>query len=126
MRKSVPADWNMLVYTLAGEASFGSELVVDRSEESHLLVFPASDAGDADGLFVACAAGEDTPAQFMLLAGRAHNAPGCHRGPFYLNSFEQMQTAVQDFQEGINGFEGAPGWHSSIAKDCEIISLDKK
>ena len=49
-----------------------------------------------------------------MLAGQPLNEPIAQHGPFIMNKREELYTAFDDFQEGKNGFEGAPQWESKI------------
>lgn len=50
----------------------------------------------------------------MLLAGKPIGEPIVWRGPFVLNTDEQLQQTFKDYRFGKNGFEGADSWESDI------------
>jgi len=55
-------------------------------------------------------------ANFIIIAGKPMNEEIVSYGPFVLSSEEQLDQTFEDFQDGKNGFENAPGWKSEIRK----------
>lgn len=49
-----------------------------------------------------------------MLAGKPLNEPIAARGPFVLNTQEQLHQAFDDYQRGKNGFENSRTWASEI------------
>ncbi|MGH3744377.1 MAG: pirin family protein [Mycobacteriales bacterium] len=107
MRLSLPwpADFNALVYVLAGAGTVGTD---DRPVRTgSLAVF-----GDGDRLTLKAADRSDGPSEafeVLLLGGRPIREPVAHYGPFVMNTREELQQAVEDFQAGRLGVipEGA-------------------
>ncbi len=107
MRLSLPwpADFNALAYVLAGAGSVGTD---DRPVRTgSLAVF-----GEGDRLTLRAAARSDGPSEafeVLLLGGRPIREPVAHYGPFVMNTREELQQAVDDFQAGRLGVipEGA-------------------
>lgn len=57
-----------------------------------------------------------TGGKFILIAGEPIGDPIFQKGPFVMNTEEEVEQAYVDFKEGKNGFEGAPGWESRNKK----------
>lgn len=124
----LPQGWNSFAYTLSGTTSFGvaSESNNNATPSSSLAdPSPAKTVGpfhnvvfDKGGDFVhasnAAEAKEDS--RFMLIAGQPLDQKVVQYGPFVLNSQEQVQQAMMDYQSNSNGFERARGWRSEIGK----------
>ena len=47
---------------------------------------------------------------FILLAGKPINEPIVWKGPFVLNTQEEMKKTFSDYSNGKNGFEGSDTW----------------
>uniref|UniRef100_A0A3B3Z5R8 Pirin n=1 Tax=Poecilia mexicana TaxID=48701 RepID=A0A3B3Z5R8_9TELE len=76
-------------------------------ESHHTVVF-----GDGD-----CVRFENKCSEvshFVLIAGEPINEPVVQQGPFVMNTQEEIQQAIMDFQSGTNGFERAKNWRSKI------------
>jgi hypothetical protein len=114
LEQPLPKGWNGFVYTIAGSGKFGPEGSVTEAEAHHTLVMSAE--GEEDGLRVE--AGSDG-LHMVLIAGKPNGSeePIVQYGPFVMNTEEEIMEAMRDFQLGINGFEGARAFHSSIAKE---------
>ncbi len=46
----------------------------------------------------------ETPVSFMLLAGEPIREPIAHYGPFVMNTREEIEQVVLDYQEGRMGY----------------------
>ena len=85
----VAAGHNALVYVFEGAAVVGRTTL--RSSEAGLL----SDGDSAAA--TACDAG----ARFLLLAARPIGEPVVQHGPFVMNSAEEIEQAIRDYQAGV-------------------------
>jgi quercetin 2,3-dioxygenase len=45
----------------------------------------------------------ETPSRLLLLSGKPLNEPIAHRGPFVMNTTEEIQQAMLDYQSGVMG-----------------------
>lgn len=90
--QALPAGHNAFFYVYEGDAT------VDAAGESRKL--PRHSAGvlsEGDGVTIV-AAGEG--ARFILLAGKPLREPVVQYGPFVMNTREEIEQAVRDFQAG--------------------------
>jgi quercetin 2,3-dioxygenase len=93
------ADFNALVYDLAGRGTVGAEQ--RPIELGQLAVF-----GPGDVIEVAAAASQDSNApklDLLILGGRPIGEPVVHYGPFVMNTRGEVQQALVDFQQGRLG-----------------------
>ncbi len=92
--QAVPPGHNAFAYTYRGRVAIGATEVPDR----HMAIL-ANDGGTT----VVLAAAEAS--RVLLIAGRPLNEPIAQYGPFVMNTGEQLQQAVRDYQAGL--FEAA-------------------
>jgi quercetin 2,3-dioxygenase len=94
-----PADYNGLVYVLAGQGSVGSEHRPIRTGQLALL-------GAGDRITVAADETQDARhpnLEVLLIGGQPIGEPVVQYGPFVMNTREQLQQAVEDYQAGRLG-----------------------
>jgi len=99
----IPDGWNAFVFTLQGEALFGSNEL--KGPQHHTLLLDKTNGG----LKVKTT---DKACRFVLIAGEPTGEPAVQHGPFVMNTQQEIAQAIRDFQRGANGFERAPGWMS--------------
>ena len=87
--QAIPADHNGFVYTYRGRVSIDGTEVADR----HMAIL-ANDGGAA----VAIEAPAD--ARLLIVAGRPLGEPIAQYGPFVMNSGEQIEQTLRDYQAG--------------------------
>ena len=100
-----PAEFNSLVYVLAGDGFAGAERRPIRSGQLALM-------GAGDRLTVAAADRQEArhPAlEVLLLGGRPIREPVAQYGPFVMNTTAELEQAMRDYQAGRLGVipEGA-------------------
>jgi redox-sensitive bicupin YhaK (pirin superfamily) len=87
---ALPADWTAAVAVLHGSLDLGGRAV---PEGSVALL------GEGGALSAASPGG----ASFMVLAGLALKEPIAHYGPFVMNTVEEIEAAIRDYQDGRMG-----------------------
>jgi redox-sensitive bicupin YhaK (pirin superfamily) len=88
----LPAAHSAFVYSYEGSVSIG--------EESRLSTLAGQSAGVLSaGDHLRVAAGTE-PARFIVLAGRPLHEPVVQRGPFVMNTHEEIEQAIRDYQNG--------------------------
>ena len=102
------ADYNALVYTLAGLGSVGEERRPVRMGQLALF-------GDGNALTISAASVQESRSpnlDVLILGGRPIGAPVAWYGPFVMNTREEIIQAVSDYQAGrlgtIPAVHGAP------------------
>jgi quercetin 2,3-dioxygenase len=101
----IPEDWNAFIFILSGVGLFGSTEKLIEAPAHHTLVL-------SKGNSVHFKNEKETPLHIVLIAGEPLNEPVVQRGPFVMNTQEELRQAFLDYQMGKNGFENAPNWRS--------------
>jgi len=92
----LPAGHNAFLYVYRGEVAAGAEQ--ERVPERTMAIL--ANSPDSDGVTLqACAA----PARVLLVAGRPLGEPIAQYGPFVMNTPEQIQATLADYQAGRIG-----------------------
>ncbi|XP_048235694.1 pirin-like protein [Ricinus communis] len=111
LEQPIPINWNSFVYVLEGEGIFGNVKSLPTSAH-HLLLL-----GNGDGLEAWNKSSKTL--RFILVGGEPIGEPLVQWGPFVMNTQEEIDQTVDDFENYVNGFEKARHWRSQSA-----ISLD--
>lgn len=90
---SLPASYNGFIYVLEGEAQFGAEKVSASKGEVLWL-------GDAEGETSKITISTRTNTRFVLFAGEPIMEPIVARGPFVMNTEEEIKQAYSDYRTG--------------------------
>jgi len=101
----IPDGWNAFVYVLTGQGEFGSKKLI--SDAHHTLIL----SSNGHGLDFRNPS-NNTDCRFVLIAGEPLNEPVVQHGPFVMNTNEEIQQAIEDYQYCKNGFENARQWQS--------------
>ena len=81
--------------------------------QKHLLLL-----GHGDGLDVR--GNSSKPLRFVLAGGEPLGEPVAHLRPFVMNTEEEIDQAIDDYQYCINGFEKAKHWKSEAMVELEV------
>ena len=92
---ALPAGHNAFVYVYGG----GAVEVGGQAVESERMAILANDAA-ADGVSLHAPAAPAQLVRVLLVAGAPLNEPIAQYGPFVMNTTEQIQQAVADYQRG--------------------------
>nr|XP_029118534.1 pirin-like protein isoform X1 [Elaeis guineensis] len=104
LRQPIPPTWNSFVYVLEGEGVFCSEKNGPVGPHHILLL------GQGDGLEVWNRSSK--PLRFLLIGGEPLGEPVAQLGPFVMNTEEEIDRTIDDYQYFVNGFEKAKYWRS--------------
>ncbi|KAL0362891.1 UNVERIFIED_CONTAM: Pirin-like protein [Sesamum calycinum] len=104
IRQPIPESWNAFVYVLEGDGIFGTAR--SSAVSAHHLVL----LGSGDG--VEAWNRSSKPLRFILVGGEPLGEPVVQYGPFVMNSQEQIDQTIEDYENCANGFEKARHWKS--------------
>ncbi|KAJ3334743.1 hypothetical protein HDU93_007330, partial [Gonapodya sp. JEL0774] len=96
------------MYVLKGKGKFGTNSVEGHPRETLVA--------EQDGDTILATAG-DEDLEYLLLAGEPLNEPVVSRGPFVMNTNQEILECIADFQAKKNGFEMAENWQSDLSKN---------
>ncbi|PRQ32033.1 putative pirin, rmlC-like jelly roll [Rosa chinensis] len=111
LQQPIPTSWNAFVYVLEGEGIFGTPKSLPVAGH-HLLLL-----GSGDGLEAWNMSSKNL--RFILVGGQPLGEPVKQLGPFVMNTEEEIDQTIDDFENCVNGFEKATHWRSGSA-----LSLD--
>ncbi len=86
--QALPPSHNAFVYVIEGSVRFGAARAIGKH---HLAVLGPGDR---------VAASSDDGGRFLLFAGRPLGEPVARRGPFVMNTEEQIRQAIEDYRTG--------------------------
>nr|ACU20099.1 unknown [Glycine max] len=111
LQQIIPKSWNAFVYILEGEGVFGNQKSQPVTSHHILLL------GSGDGLEAWNKSSKVL--RFILVGGEPLGESVVQFGPFVMNTQEEIDQTIDDFENYTNGFEKARHWRSESA-----ISLD--
>ncbi len=91
----VGSDYNVFAYVIDGPGLFGD--TARRVRERHIIVF------GRDGEGVRLAATAEAPLNVLLIGGVPLNEPVARYGPFVMNTEQEIEQAILDYQAGRMG-----------------------
>jgi quercetin 2,3-dioxygenase len=100
MRQELPADYNAFLVVLKGDGLVGGQWLGGEQSPVHAGDVVWLTRTDDDGLSEVNIAGGTAPLRLLLFAGRPLREPVVARGPFVMNSEEQIRQANIDYREG--------------------------
>ncbi|AFS80688.1 Pirin domain-containing protein [Candidatus Nitrosopumilus koreensis AR1] len=92
--QNVPQNYNAFAYVIKGDAMFGNEKILAKQNQAVFF--------DQIGENIAISSDSD-PTEVLLIAGVPINEPVKRYGPFVMNTDDELQQAVKDFQNGKMG-----------------------
>jgi len=92
IRQSVDPDYHALIYVYEGDVEIGSA-----SQSRSLNTHSAGILGRGNAIEVL---GGKQGARFLILAGKPLNEPIAQYGPFVMNTSEEIEQAIIDYQSG--------------------------
>jgi redox-sensitive bicupin YhaK (pirin superfamily) len=101
VRQELPADYNAFLVALEGDG-----LVGDDRSSIHAGDVVWLTRSDAEGLSEVTMAGGNAPLRVLLYAGRPLREQVVARGPFVMNTEEQIRQAYIDYRDGRFGPSG--------------------
>ncbi|KAL7130872.1 hypothetical protein ABFS83_13G161200 [Erythranthe nasuta] len=105
VRQPIPLSWNAFVYVLEGEGRFGNSRSSATVSAHHIVLL-----GPGDGLEVWNKSSKSV--RFVLIGGEPLGEPVVQYGPFVMNSQEEIDQTIEDYENCVNGFEKARQWKS--------------
>lgn len=92
--QNIPQNYNAFAYVIKGNALFGSEKTLAKKNQAVFF--------DQNGERIVLSSNTDS-AEVLLIAGMPINEPVKRYGPFVMNTDEELQQAIKDYQNGKMG-----------------------
>jgi redox-sensitive bicupin YhaK (pirin superfamily) len=92
--QDLPGDYNGFIYVLEGKGQFGKSNV--DAETGHVLLLEKGEAGQESEVIIRA----KEKLRALLYAGRPLNEPIAARGPFVMNTEEELRQAYRDYMDG--------------------------
>jgi len=99
--QEVPEGWTTFVYVLEGKVDFSGKTV----KAHHTAVFGGGDC-------IKFSNADTGTSRFVMISGEPIGEPIVQHGPFVMNTEEEIEQAITDYQRGQNGFEKVKTWRS--------------
>jgi redox-sensitive bicupin YhaK (pirin superfamily) len=112
LQQLVPKSWNAFVYILEGEGIFGNQKSHPTTSH-HILLLGLGDGLEAWNK-------SSKVLRFILVGGEPLGEPIVQFGPFVMNTQQEIDQTIDDFENYTNGFEKARHWKSQSAIGLEF------
>lgn len=100
----MPAAYNAFAYVIEGSVLLGANATPVSAGQVAWLAKSSSPAGATDAVYMCgCRTSSGRPALVLLAGGEPIGAPVVHRGPFVMNTSEQIRQAFEDYRAGRLG-----------------------
>ncbi|XP_061169957.1 pirin-like [Saccostrea echinata] len=114
LEQPIPTGWRSFLYILCGKAKFGPAGSQEEHEAHHMVTF------EDDGDSIQVENSGTAKCHLVMIAGEPIKEPVYQQGPFVMNSQEEAQQALHDYQTGGPGFENASKWQSDYVKNLDV------
>ena len=95
--QDIPQNYNAFAYVASGDVLFGDEQKIAKKEQAVFF------KRDGDKVVFSVSSNSDFPADVLLLAGIPLDEPVKRYGPFVMNTDEELQQAINDYNSGKMG-----------------------
>lgn len=95
--QDIPQNYNAFAYVTNGDVNFGTELRLVKKEQAVFF------ERDGDKVSFSVSPDSDLPSDVLLLAGMPLDEPVKRYGPFVMNTDEELQQAIDDYNNGKMG-----------------------
>ncbi|WP_026567950.1 pirin family protein [Bacillus sp. UNC41MFS5] len=92
--QDLPGDYHGFMYVLEGKGQFGKSK--KEAEKGHVLLLEKGDPGDNSEVSISA----QEPLRVLLYAGKPLHEPIVARGPFVMNTEEEIRQAYRDYMAG--------------------------
>ncbi|MGF6954118.1 redox-sensitive bicupin YhaK (pirin superfamily) [Neobacillus sp. B4I6] len=92
--QDLPGDYNGFMYVLEGKGQFGKSKT--EAEKGHVLLLGKGEEGQASEVTITAR----ESLRLLLYAGKPLNEPIVARGPFVMNTEEEIRQAYRDYMDG--------------------------
>jgi len=93
----IPSSYNVFCYVIKGKGLFGKDRI--EAEKGKAVIFKK----DGKQVTLRSAPNSKSPLEILFIAGIPLNEPVARYGPFVMNSNEEINQAVEDYQNGRLG-----------------------
>jgi quercetin 2,3-dioxygenase len=92
--QDLPGDYNGFMYVLEGKGQFGKSKT--EAEKGHVLLLGKGEEGQASEVTITAR----ESLRLLIYAGKPLNEPIVARGPFVMNTEEEIRQAYRDYMDG--------------------------